>query len=123
MPCNVIRSSLSVLILVELLSVAAYAELPLIRFDRLSPIGAAAGSTVEIEVLGGDIEEMKSLRFDHPGLKAEFVKERFFKVSVAADMPAGTYDVRLVGRFGVSNPRLLAVSHGLTDVAEVEPNN
>lgn len=99
------------------------AELPLIRFDRLSPIGAAAGSTIEVEVLGGDVEEVKSLRFDHPGFKAEFVKERFFKVSVAADVPAGTYDVRLVGRFGVSNPRLLAVSHGLTDVAEVEPNN
>src|SRR5690242_15143686 len=99
------------------------AELPLIRFDRLSPIGAAAGSTIEVEVLGGDIEEVKSLLFDHPGLKAEFVKERFFKVSVAADVPAGTYDVRLVGRFGVSNPRLLSVSHGLTDVAEVEPNN
>lgn len=99
------------------------AELPLIRFDRLSPIGAAAGSTIEVEVLGGDIEEVKSLLFDHPGLKAEFVKERFFKVSVAADVPAGTYDVRLVGRFGVSNPRLLAISHGLTDVAEVEPNN
>ena len=101
----------------------AHAELPLIRFDRLSPIGAAAGSTIEVEVLGGDIEEVKSLLFDHPGLKAEFVKERFFKVSVAADVPAGTYDVRLVGRFGVSNPRLLAISHGLTDVAEIEPNN
>ena len=109
--------------MLSLMPLSANAELPLIRFDRLSPIGAAAGSTIEVEVLGGDIEEVKSLLFDHPGLKAEFVKERFFKVSVAADVPAGTYDVRLVGRFGVSNPRLLAISHGLTDVAEVEPNN
>jgi hypothetical protein len=31
--------------------------------------------------------------------------------------------LRLVGRFGVSNPRLFAVSHGLTDVAEKEPND
>ncbi len=99
------------------------AELPLIRFDRLSPIGAAASSTMEVEVLGGEIEDVKSLLFDHPGLKAEFVKERFFKVSIAADVPAGTYDVRLVGRFGVSNPRLFQVSHGLTDVEEKESNN
>lgn len=111
------------LLLGSLAAASAQAELPLIRFDRLSPIGAAAGSTIELEVLGGDIEEVKSLLFDHPGLKAEFVKERFFKVSVAADVPAGTYDVRLVGRFGVSNSRLLAISHGLADVAEVEPNN
>jgi len=38
-------------------------------------------------------------------------------------VPAGTYDVRLVGRFGVSNPRLFAVSHGLTEIAEKEPND
>lgn len=114
---------LGVVTVITSYSEVAFAELPLIRFDRLSPIGAAAGSTMEVEILGGDIEEVKSLLFDHPGLKAEFVKERFFKVSVAADVSAGTYDVRLVGRFGVSNPRLFAVSHGLTDVVEVEPNN
>ena len=41
--------------------------------------------------------------FDHPGLKAVFVKERQFRLAIAADVPPGTYDVRLVGRFGVSN--------------------
>lgn len=111
------------LVLVATFTNNAMAELPLIRFDRLSPIGMSAGSTVEAEILGGDIEDVKSLWFDHPGLKAEFVKDRFFKISVAADVPAGTYDVRLIGRFGVSNPRLLAVSHGLSDVSEIEPNN
>ncbi|MDA1015739.1 MAG: PPC domain-containing protein, partial [Planctomycetota bacterium] len=42
---------------------------------------------------------------------------------VAADVPAGTYDVRLVGRWGVSNPRLFSVDHGLKDVVDTEPNN
>src|SRR5262249_14984725 len=55
--------------------------------------------------------------------KAEFLKERRFRVMVAADVPAGTYDVWLVGRFGVSNPRLFAVSHGLLEIAEKEPND
>jgi hypothetical protein len=44
-------------------------------------------------------------------------------VQVAADVPEGTYDVLVIGKFGVSNPRLLAVSHGLSEVAEKEPND
>ena len=31
----------------------ALAELPSIRFDRLSPLGLAAGGSVDVEVLGG----------------------------------------------------------------------
>ncbi|MGL5097731.1 MAG: hypothetical protein ACRDD1_19255, partial [Planctomycetia bacterium] len=33
----------------------------------------------------------------------------------------GTYDVWAVGRFGITNPRLLTVSRGLKEVVEVEP--
>jgi hypothetical protein len=105
------------------LAAAARAELPSPRLDRLTPLGAAAGATVEVEVQGADLDEAKSLLFDHPGLRAEFVKDHFFRVTVAKDVPAGTYDARLVGRWGVSNPRLFAVSVGLIDVAEKEPND
>lgn len=101
----------------------ARAELPAIRFDRLQPLGASAGTSVEIEVKGRDIEEVKSLRFDHAGFQAVWLKEGRFKLTIAGDVPWGTYDVRMVGRFGVSNPRLFAVSHGLTDIEEKEPNN
>jgi hypothetical protein len=107
------------------LGAAARADLPSPRLDRIAPLGAAAGSSAEVEVQGADLEDVKTLRFDHPGFSSEPVpmKERLFKVTVAADVPAGTYDVRTVGRFGVSNPRLFAVSRGITDVAEKEPNN
>ncbi len=101
----------------------AWADLPSIRFDRLQTIGASAGGSVEADYLGGDVEEVNSLLFDHPGLTAEHIKDRKFLIKVAGDVPAGTYDVRLVGRFGVSNPRLFSVSQGLTDAAEKEPNN
>jgi hypothetical protein len=106
-----------------LLTSSTRAELPAIRFDRIQPLGASAGANVEVEVKGRDIEDVKSLRFDHPGLKAEWVKDGRFKITIAGDVPPSTYDARLVGRFGVSNPRVFAVSHGLTDVEEKEPNN
>ena len=101
------------------------AELPSIRFDRLTPLGASAGATIDAEIVGADIEGVESLLFDHPGLTAEPIegKERQFRIQVASDVPPGTYDVRLVGRFGISNPRLFAVDHGLSDVTETEPNN
>ena len=78
-----------------------------------------------MEIAGAEIDDVKALWFDHPGLSAEPVKdkERWFNVSIAADVPQGTYDVRLVGRWGISNPRLFAVSHGLQNVTETEPNN
>lgn len=101
----------------------ARADLPSPRFDRLAPLGAAAGSTVEVEVVGADLEGAAKLLFDHPGVTAEHVKERRFKVAVAAGVPPGTYDARLVGRYGITNPRLFAVSAGLTELAEKEPND
>jgi Bacterial pre-peptidase C-terminal domain len=101
----------------------ARAELPSIRFDRVQPLGTGAGTAVEVEVAGRDVEDVNALWFDRPGFTAELLKPGRFKISVSADVPEGTYDVRLVGRFGVSNPRLFAVSRDLTDVPEVEPNN
>lgn len=102
---------------------AAQADLPSPRLDLLNPAGLAAGNTLEVTLTGPDLEGCEKLYLGHPGLKAEFVNERTFKITAAADVPAGTYDLYAVGRFGVSSPRVLQVTHGLTDVAEVEPNN
>jgi len=104
-----------------LFATAAHADLPSPRLDRIAPLGAAAGSSVEVEVSGGDIEDATKLIFDHAGIVAEHVKDRKFKVTVAADVGAGTYDARVVSKFGVSNPRLFAVSRGLAEVGEEAP--
>jgi hypothetical protein len=113
--------SASLLTLLFLAS-SARADLPSPRFDRLTPLGASAGSTVEVEVLGADIEEANTLLFDHKGITAKHIKDRKFAVTVAADVPAGTYDARLVGKYGVTNPRLFTVSRGLSEVTEKGPN-
>ncbi|MBI1831360.1 MAG: PPC domain-containing protein [Planctomycetes bacterium] len=100
-----------------------YAELPLIRLDRITPLGGLAGSDVTLEIAGRDLEDAKTLHFDHPGLKATWLKDRYFKLSIAADVPAGTYEVRAVGRFGISGARLFSVQRGLIEVDEKEPND
>src|SRR4051794_15201944 len=105
----------AVLLFCLLLTVPAHADLPTVRFDRLTPLGGSAGTLIDLDIAGIDLEGVESLLFDHPGLQATFVKERRFRLRIAADVPPGTYDVRLVGRFGVSNPRLFSVSHGLSE--------
>ncbi len=99
---------------------SAFADLPSIRFDRLHPMGASAGTSVEVEVQGSDIEDLIGLVFDQSGLTAEPIadKANWFRINVAGDVPVGTYDVYLSGRFGVSNPRLFAVTRGLVDVLD-----
>jgi hypothetical protein len=99
------------------------AQLPHIRLDRIFPLGGAAGSQVLLDISGKDLDEVKALHFDHPGFQAEPVKPNQFRVTIAADVSAGTYEVRAVGKYGISGSRLIAVSHGLTEVAEVEPND
>jgi hypothetical protein len=105
------------------LSGSSLAQLPHARLDRIFPLGGAAGSEVLLDITGKDLDEVKTLHFDHPGFKAELVKPNQFRVHIAADTPAGSYDVRAVGKYGISGARLFAVSHGLTEVREVEPND
>ncbi|MBY0513659.1 MAG: hypothetical protein K2P78_07070 [Gemmataceae bacterium] len=49
------------------------------------------------------------------------MKDRRFEVAVAADVPPGTYDGRLVGKYGVTNPRLFAVQGGPLALRERHP--
>lgn len=111
------------MIALALLTSAARADLPSIRLNRISPLGAAAGTSVELQVGANDDDDARQILFDHPGLHADWIEKGKFKVTIAADVPEGTYDVRLAGRFGLSNPRLFAVSRGLADLIEKEPNN
>ncbi|MFO0803677.1 MAG: PPC domain-containing protein [Gemmataceae bacterium] len=99
------------------------AEFPSPRLDRIAPLGGAAGGNVEVEAVGADLEGAETLVFDHPGIQATFTKDRKFHVAIAVNVPSGTYDARLVGKYGVSNPRLFAVSDGPKEVAEKEPND
>src|SRR4029079_10008583 len=43
-------------------------------------------------------------------------------VTIAPDVPPGMYDVRVVGKYGVSNPRAFVVGD-INEVYEKEPNN
>jgi hypothetical protein len=120
--------------------------LPLPRLDSVMPCGAKLGTSVEVALAGTDLEEARALQFTHPGIKAEEIKPEppkvdpkdpkkkpppppkgllppnKFRVTVAADVPPGLYDLRVVNKWGISNPRAFIVGD-LNEVVEKEPNN
>src|SRR5262249_47666030 len=93
-----------------------------------------------------DLEEPTGLLFAHPGLKGEYVpppkdapdpkdpkKEarprrgepaasHKFQVTASANVPPGNYDLRVVNKWGVGNPRAVVVGTA-REVNEKEPNN
>jgi hypothetical protein len=111
--------------------------LPAPRLLFVAPNGARAGTTFEMALHGPDLDTAEDLLFSVPGVKAELVSApptptakgnqrptitAKFKVTVPADAPPGIHDVRLVSKWGVSNPRAFVVGD-LEEVEEKEPNN
>jgi Bacterial pre-peptidase C-terminal domain len=124
--------------LVALLTCTAFADaqpasvLPAPRLHVLSPLGAKAGSTVELTLSGFDLDDSTGLHFASPGFTAEIIvppepkpdpktKEPpkpkpkgpvtsvKYKVTVPADAALGNHDIRLVSKLGISNPRAFVV--------------
>lgn len=105
----------------------------------ITPSGGKRGSSVEVSFAGSDLDDPKSLIFDHPGITATPVippapapmpgkpappapAVTKFLVKIAPDAPRGMHDVRIAGRWGVSQPRVFVVGD-LQELAEKEPNN
>jgi hypothetical protein len=113
----------------------ASAQQPAPQLLGVFPMGAKAGDTVEVTFAGHNLDGAEKLLFSAKGFKADPVgtatgtkgqqgqptSTMKFKVSVPKDA-AGTLDVRVVGKNGISNPRAFVVGN-LTDVSETEPNN
>ena len=108
----------------------AFAQLPQTRITSVFPPGGQQGTTVDLTVGGGtDLDEVDQLVIAHPGITAVQKMDtngspvaNTFSVTVAADVPAGLYDVRVRGLYGISNPRLFRID-SLPEAAEVEPND
>ncbi|HVE43405.1 MAG TPA: hypothetical protein VNM14_26240 [Planctomycetota bacterium] len=115
---------------------AASPQVPQPKIYAVQPCGAKIGSGVELRISSGsDLDGADRLLFSHPGITAKPLMEEpnriypqgraiegRFKVSVAADVPPGIYEVRAAGYFGVTNARRFAVSEH-EEVQEKEPNN
>jgi len=99
------------------------AVLPNARLTSIFPAGCQQGTEVKVTVTGIDLTDPVGLMFSHPGItavpqtlpqrsfetEAEVVPNQFL-VRVASDVPVGGYEVRVLGRNGLSSSRLFQVS-------------
>jgi hypothetical protein len=108
--------------------------LPNPRLNWLFPAGGQVGKTFDVTASGDDLDEAKQLVFNHRGITAKLKTApkgpaqsasppvSSFHVSIAPDVPVGVYELRVLGKFGLSNPRAFAVG-SLPEIRETEPNN
>lgn len=99
----------------------AMGQLPSPDLRTVFPPGAKAGTSVEVAIGGSELEETTELVFTHPGITCaqipiaatEFMPASHqatrYKINVAADVPAGTYEVRARARLGFTAPRTFSV--------------
>jgi len=113
------------------------------RISHIMPMGAQAGSTVEIRVSGQDLKDVEGLHFNFAGVKVEpagtgtetstpvgkkgkgpatALAVHKFKVTLPASAPLGIQDLRIVTKAGISNPRAFVVSDQ-KEFTEEEPND
>src|ERR1051325_10814291 len=83
-------------------------QLPVARLNTIFPPGAQLGIATEVKVDGADLDDADTLRFSHPGISAKLKSDGHFIVT-ATNVPVGIYDVRVIGRFGASNPRAFVI--------------
>lgn len=127
---------LSLFAVLVLASGSLWADLIPPKLHSVFPCGGKQGTEVEVELKGGDLDEPKALYFSHAGITAEMLpapidektKEKKkdaplkFKIKIAADVPVGDYDVRFIGKHGISNPRAFCIGD-INEIVEAEPNN
>jgi len=89
----------------------AGAQLPQSVLNHVFPAGSAAGTTNEITVGASELEDPGAMVFSDPRIVGEpkVGAAGVYRVVVPPGVPSGIVDVRVTGRFGVSNPRSFLV--------------
>ena len=97
------------------------------HISRVTPLGGQAGAVVEVQLIGKDLGEFQTARFDTDDIewietieaKPEIVRG---KIRVKASAALGPHRIQGRTRRGPSNTRLFSV-HEFPGVNEAEPND
>lgn len=124
------RSALAAFLLLLCHCGHAVCESPILAIDAIYPPAISVGTTSTLTVTAGRFtQDIEELRFSHPDISATVVHTAplpfddvpvvqygSFSVHVSPDVPEGFYEVWGVGRYGISNPRTLAVVRGSVEL-------
>lgn len=114
----------------------ACAETPTLAVQEIFPPVVTAGQSTNVKIASGRFtQDIDTLVFSHPGIQATLESAPnlplddqpqynfgSFQVTVGPEVPEGIYDVWAAGRYGVSNPRSIAVVHRPVVVLAADSN-
>jgi hypothetical protein len=131
---STIRWMASLWLLINVAWMQASAQLPVTQLEGIFPAGGRIGETVEVTISGTDLDDVNQLIFSNDAITAKqklgeptpFDEgpqpiENQFVVTIGANVPAGRYEARCRGKYGISGPRSFNVV-AEPGIKEVEPN-
>lgn len=90
-------------------STFSQATFPSPVLTSLSPLGGKPGTSVELTLRGTDLDGPKAVLIGDRSIPIASVTKA--ALALPADLKPGLHDLRFVGRYGVSNPRVFQVSN------------
>lgn len=110
------------LLLAMLVVRKASGEMPAPALDVVFPAGAAAGQTTTVNVLGRNLQGLRTLHCNAPGVRCEKLDGGRVSIAIPTTTPPGQYDLWAVSENGVSAPRTFSVGNR-AELLEKEPND
>jgi hypothetical protein len=131
-----VRALAGMLVLLGTLSAQAQTQnLPGARLFSIFPAGGKQGATYDVTIAGADLDDVRQLNFSDPGITGTPKMGEpglgqtgpqplagQFTVVIKPEVPAGIYEARAIGKYGISNPRAFVVG-SQNELTETEPNN
>ena len=89
--------------------------------ETVFPSGCQAGKTVDMTVAGKNLEGLRTLLCNAPGVRAEILETNKVRLAIPAETPPGLYDVWGISDAGISTPRTIFIGNR-QELTESEPN-
>ncbi|HBJ84457.1 MAG TPA: hypothetical protein DDZ88_11420 [Verrucomicrobiales bacterium] len=91
-------------------SAFSQATFPTPALTGIAPLGSKAGTTVELTLRGTDLDAPIAMLLNERSIPVKSPKPNVVSLALPADLKPALYDLRFVGRYGVSNPRVFEIS-------------
>lgn len=91
-------------------SAFSQATFPTPALTGIAPLGSKASATVELTLRGTDLDAPMAILLNERSIPVKSPKPNVVSLVLPADLKPALYDLRFVGRYGVSNPRVFEIS-------------
>ncbi len=99
-------------LVVMALATAAFSQatFPTPTLTSLTPLGSKANTQIELTLRGADLDAPIAILLNERSIPVKSTQPNVVSLALPADLKPGLYDLRFVGRYGVSNPRAFEIS-------------